>query len=962
MSPLTHAQGGAMSESNHAQETSSLVVRALVEPLRLFLYFPRATLALALAFGIIAVTLAATQLGYKSGRTDLIATDSDYNQLWLQFNQEFGEQDDALIVVEGAARDQVVPVMRELSLALAKQPEHFRAVMHDVDLKQLRSKGLHYMGREELIGVEASIQESLPIINGEWNRLQVSQAIGGLAWKLNQIPPEQAAARDELVKTLERYLVALSESLRNTQQQYASPWPEVPAALSTLKDINTEALLAKEGKLGFVLMRMDVGADKLTPYSESTKAARQIIADVQQQHPQLKIGLTGLPIMEYDEMQASQSSMLWASIVSLAGVMVVIVAGFGGVRHALLANLVLLLGMAWAFGYATISVGHLNILSVTFTATLIGVGIDYGTYYVARYLKYRDDGLDPYDAIIRTSTIVGPGIFTGAVTTAIAFFSAAWTNFTGVSELGIIAGGGLILCAFAQLYVLPVCLYLVDSSRWGEKLPVPLPVDRGFIPFWRQPKTIALFGMAATLMLGMGLPKLWYDHNLLNLQPENLESVAWERKLLTESGRSVWYAISIADTPDELLRRKQEFLKKSSVERTEEIVSLLPNNDQSKSAVIQKIASELQRVPERPPLIAVDLLDELGMRLGQVEMQLKNTPGLTHLGNYLETIRQELRQLPPAECYARLSGFQQHAAGDLITRLHMLSQFANPEPPEFKDLPPSLVDRFMSQRDEGAKPAYLLKIYGRGDIWDMDSLEKFVHQVREVDPRATGNPLQAYEASREMKRSFEQSAIYSLLIITVVLWLDFRSLWYCFLAAFPLLVTMVQTFGLLAWINQPLNPANMIALPLLMGIGIDYGVHIVHNYLEQNRNYRMSAATALAVTVDALTTIIGFGSLLLASHCGLQSLGRVLTLGIAICTVVSLIVLPALLTILSQWRDRKLPADDPAPALPEAPDPNKPSSNHEVLLDPRPRYLAKNGVTAMRPKEISLAAVRQQIS
>ncbi len=118
--------------------------------------------------------------------------------------------------------------------------------MHDVDLKQLRSKGLHYMGREELLGVEASIQESLPIINGEWNRLQVSQAIGGLAWNLNQ-SAEQAAERGELVKTLERYLVALSESLRNTQQQYTSPWPAMPAALSTLKDINSEALLAKEG-------------------------------------------------------------------------------------------------------------------------------------------------------------------------------------------------------------------------------------------------------------------------------------------------------------------------------------------------------------------------------------------------------------------------------------------------------------------------------------------------------------------------------------------------------------------------------------------------------------------------------------------------------------------------------------------------------------------------------------------
>ncbi len=946
-----------MPESSHSDGSASLIVRGLVEPLRLMLYFPRASLAVALAFGAVAVALALTQLGYKSGRTDLISTSSDYNQLWLQFNQDFGEQDDALIVVEGNSREEVIPVMREISIALAQQPEHFRAVMHEVDLKQLRSKGLHYMGREELLGVQTALQESLPIIRGEWNRLQISQAVGGMAYQLSQIPAAQETQRNEIAKTLERYLAALGASLRNTQQQYTSPWPEMPRALSTLKDINSEALLAKEGKLGFVLMRLDSGSDKLTPYSEAANAARRIIASVQQQHPNLQIGLTGLPIMEYDEMQASQSSMLWASIISLAGVMVVIVAGFGGVRHALLANLVLLLGMAWAFGYATVSVGHLNILSVTFTATLIGVGIDYGTYYVARYLQYRDEGLDPYPAIIQTSTNVGPSIFTGAVTTAIAFFSAAWTNFTGVAELGVIAGGGLILCAIAQLYVLPVCLYLVDSSSWGEKMPTPLPVDRGFAPFWRQPKMIALFGMAATLMLGMGLPKLWYDHNLLNLQPENLESVAWERKLLTESGRSVWYAISIADNPAELLQRKQEFLKKPSVERTEEIVSLLPGSDPAKLDLISKISSEISRVPERPPLIAVDLLEDLGTRLAQVEMQFKNTPGQTYLAANVEAIRQALRELPPAECYARLSGFQQHAAGDLISRLHLLNQFSNAEPPRYSDLPASLVDRFMSSHEAGTKPAYLLKIYGRGDIWDMDSLSQFVHQVREVDPRATGNPLQAYEASREMKQSFEQSAVYSMLIITVVLWLDFRSLWYCFLAALPLLITMVQTFGLLAWINQPLNPANMIALPLLMGIGIDYGVHIVHNYMEQPRNYRMSGATALAVTVDALTTIIGFGSLLIASHLGLQSLGRVLTLGITICTLVSLLLLPALLTLMSQWRDRRLPAED-AEEEEAVPSVVKLSTSHEVLIEPGPRYLAPQA--ASRPRERSLAAVRQQ--
>ena len=236
-------------------------------------------------------------------------------------------------------------------------------------------------------------------------------------------------------------------------------------------------------------------------------------------------------------------------------------------------------------------------------------------------------------------------------------------------------------------------------------------------------------------------------------------------------------------------------------------------------------------------------------------------------------------------------------AGDLLSRLHALQEIANPEPPQLADLPASLVDRFVGQNGK-----HLLKIYGRGDIWDIDSLEQFVSDVRTVDPRATGNPLQAYEASLEMKQSYEQAALYALLVIGVVLWIDFRDARYVLLATLPLALGLLQTFGLMGLLDIPLNPANLIALPLILGIGVDYGVHIVHDYLEQRGRYRISPATAIAVVVDSVTTIIGFGSLMIASHQGLQSLGRVLTLGVTCCTFTSLIMLPAMLTWITRHR------------------------------------------------------------
>jgi predicted RND superfamily exporter protein len=135
----------------------------------------------------------------------------------------------------------------------------------------------------------------------------------------------------------------------------------------------------------------------------------------------------------------------------------------GGIRHALLANLVLLLGMAWSFGYVTLAVGHLNILSVSFTVTLIGIGIDYGIHYISRYLQLRRQGQDCHAALLATSRGISPAIATGAVTTAVSFYAAAFTSFTGIAELGMIAGGGILLCAVAELVVLPAAVLLVDG-------------------------------------------------------------------------------------------------------------------------------------------------------------------------------------------------------------------------------------------------------------------------------------------------------------------------------------------------------------------------------------------------------------------------------------------------------------------------------------------------------------------
>ncbi len=886
------------------------LARPFVFGTRLILAYPVAVIALSLVVAGISVYLTATRLGYQTSRMDLLDPQSSYNQLWTDYIEEFGDDDDAVVVVEGPSRDHVVPVLEELSTALARQQQLFHAVLHEVDLDKIRSKGLHYLTPDELAGIEQFLNEVDPILAGNWSPLNLGTMASGLSAQLEASaatdPAQAARARQKLA----RLAASLNESLGQSRR-YQSPWPEMPASFATLSELNSDYLLTKQGQLGFVLLRLARSEDSFSRSTEATDALRDLIAQVQARHPETKIGLTGLPVMENDEMRSSQTSMLWASLVSLVGVGLLFVAGFGGVRHALLASLVLVVGMAWAFGYVTLAVGHLNILSVSFTVTLIGIGIDFGVYYVARYLQLRGERRSCEEALLETARIAGPAIIAGAITTSIAFFAAGFTSFKGVAELGIIAGGGILLCAAAELTMLPACLLLIDRSNWGYRMPRPLAVYRWIAPLHRLPRFTLAGMLVFTAVTALGLGQLWYDNNLLNMQAEGLESVELEKKLLTECNQSVWYALSIADSREELLARKAEFLKLPSVERTEEIVSLLPVDDEVKKPVIHRIQQRLAALPERPPLVPVERPEKLGLALGRAQGLLAADRADARSVRQLEFTRDQLRKLPLADCYAQISRFQQQMAGDLLSRLHILRSIANPEPPKLDDLPASLVDRFVGQHGR-----HLLKIYGRGDIWDSAALGRFVRDVRKVDPQVTGNPLQAHEASLEMKHSFQEAAVYALLAILGVLVLDFKSMRYALLAALPIGVGVLQTFGLLGLLDIALNPANLIALPLILGIGVDYGVHIVHEFREQRGRYHMSSGTAVAILVDALTTLVGFGSLMLATHQGLQSLGRVLTLGVTCCLFTSLVMLPAVLT----WMTRKRPryATKPADAVDQA--------------------------------------------
>ncbi len=878
----------------------SLAARALSFTVRLALRAPRAVLVTAIVLAIAAGTLAATRLEMKTSRLDLLNPHSEFNQRWLAYLDEFGEDDDAVLVVEGPRREDVVAALNALGEQLEAHSDQFSSIVFRVDVEQLKQKALYFLEPSQLRQAEHFVAEMRPVAQNGFRDLNAAHILLGAIQQV-QLAQQAPSATPAITAEAERRAAEVVESLHVALE---SPGVvRYPAGGLTVQPASvvssTGHLLASDGRLGFILVAVARGEHQSKGSAEQIGLLRQVIADVRPQHPHVEIGLTGLPILEHDEMQTSQHDMSRATLYSLLGVALLFTVGFGQLRLPLLAVTNLLLGIAWCFGFITLSVGHLNLLSVSFGAILVGLGIDFGIHVVARYLSLRDNEVDSAAALARSIGQIGPGMTTGAVTTAVAFLAAAMSDFTGIAELGLIAGGGVLLCLIGSLVVLPVMILLSERRRPAADAALPLPVSALCRPATQTPRFTIVLGLLITAALATGLPHLRFDHNLLHLQADNLESVAWEKRLLSRGDQSVWFAVSMCDSSAELIQRKRAFEQLPTVARVEEIASLTAELPE-KQERIRQLASTLATLPNQfdPSLVPASTEPQHVRQAIAMGLSVAGHPATPLLSQALRRLDELIAQLPPDEIARRLGQYQVEFARQTFERLAMLRRLAMAEPPNWDDVPQAWRARFL-----GAHGRHALRIFASGDIWDMDRLQAFVSDLERVDPRVTGHPVQTFYASRQMQRSYIHAAIYAAFAVMIILMLDFKSVRYTGLALVPLTLGCTQTLGLMGLLDIPLNAANMIVLPLLIGIGIDNGVHVIHDFLRRGGTYTLGSATATAIALTSATTMVGFGSMMVAHHQGLRSLGQVLTLGVFCCLVMSLIFLPAVLTVL----DGRLP-------------------------------------------------------
>jgi predicted RND superfamily exporter protein len=816
--------------------------RRIERAIQLYLRHSGLALVIGLAAAVGCTVLTATWLEFKTNRQDLLNPASEFHNRWLSYVDEFGGGADAVVVIEGPTPDQVIAVSEEFGAALRSVPSLFCDVLDRFEADALSAKGLYYLPDSLLAQLERFADHAVPRLNN---------------------PHVQG---DELVQ-LSAAMTALGSALPPDPQLDATSPPLFRHGESTdtggtwsnqLRDRFSGYLLAQDGRLGLVLTRLVPRQSGFVPSDEPFRKLEEIARRLELKHPGIRIGLTGLPVLERDEMKTSRQDMSWASVLSIVAVTVMIWAGFGGLKYPLLGTTVLLAGIAWTCGYVTLVVGHLNILSISFGVILIGLGIDFSIHYLARYLHGRENSLCTEAALMQALRHTGRPILSGGVTTAAAFFATSLTEFRGVAELGVIAGGGILLCAAATLLLLPCAIKLVDRHAFSPSSANLPPMEKTLRPFWNRPwRTISAFAVVTVVLLA-GCWQLKYDQNLLNLQASGLPSVYWERRLLDQADRNAMFAVSVADSLDQVRERREAFQHLETVGHVEELASLLPRVSPDKQARVRRIRERLSQLDDTPPV-----LHAISTTAAEVDAQ------------------------------RTLSAYR------LWHALHELKSVSDPRPPQLDDVPASVRHRLV-----GRTGKHLIRIYARDNVWQPQPLKRFVRQLEQVDRRVTGDPVQTYYATDQMSSSYLRAAGLAALAVVAIMMVDFRHPGNALLAALPMSLGLVQLLGLMGWLQIPLNAANIIVLPLIIGIGVDDGIHVVHERRRIGESLSLSRASVTGVVLTSLTSMIGFGSLMLAQHEGLRSLGRVATLGIGCCWVTSLVLLPCLLVVVNRRASR----------------------------------------------------------
>ncbi|MFB0517396.1 MAG: MMPL family transporter [Candidatus Neomarinimicrobiota bacterium] len=660
-------------------------------------------------------------------------------------------------------------------------------------------------------------------------------------------------------------------------------------------------------------------------------------------------GLTGSIVLGRDKMAAISTDMIVITLLALVGVLILFMVAFRMIVAPFLAIITLVFGVIWAMGMAWPLAGELNIMTTMMGAMLVGLGIDFSIHIIAVYTEWRARGEDILSAMTGAMTRSGKGIITGACTTAIAFMTLIFGKTDGMRQFGLVLGVGLILTMIAALTALPTLL-VIRERFWGrirkDAEPKP-PRDisyrfLGTAAQWLSKRWVFSL-VAVVIVVGYFAYRgfqLEMDYDSRNLLPKGLKSLELQDKMIEAFDMDPDNAMLTATSLEEAYALTEATKDASTIGVVSSIVDLLPpeGEQEQRKALVADVRRAMSRAQVSPTLTQADLdrlkaeverlednvmeIQSMALIGGQDKVYLKagllvgvvpdeEDPSMVALHERLHPSMADITRGTLTQFREKLTSPASVGPED-VRPFHLdfaghfkpaVIRMANTETLTIESLPPVIHDQYVGKSGKH----FLIYVFARENIWNRQNMERLNDEMQKVSPRATGMPIVYHALLGAMFADGKLAVQIALVLIFLLLLADFRNVWKALLAIIPLIFGVLLMLGVMHLSGIMLSLVGIYAVPIIIGIGIDDGVHIIHRYNVEGADAHgtVFASTGRAILLTSLTTMLAFGSLWFAAMAGLGDLGVVLFIGVGSCFVATVLVIPVLAGLGRQISGRK---------------------------------------------------------
>lgn len=839
----------------------------------------------------LALYYTANHLSINTDTAELIAPDAPFQQNRRQFEKAFAQDMHTLVlVVESSTPELTKAATKRLARLLRADSKSFVSVTIPNDEAFFHQNGLLYLETAELQTLSNRLAEAQPFIGRISQTPNLTGFFGVFEDALTKADTAQSAPID-LTTLINKVVVAMHQTLNGE-----------PALLSW------EKLMAEKRSQpdkGFIVVSPQFDYTQIRPAEQAIETVKKAVAAVQEPGlPAVKVWITGEVGLEDDELAGMSEGTFTASIFSIVLVCAILLVAYRSASFTLATLLTLALGMVFCGMFAALAVKELNLISVAFAVSNIGLGVEYAIHFCLRYRDNLDHHIQRNRALRSTITSTAPSLLLCAGTTAIGLYAFVPTDYEGVSELGLLAGTSLFICLIVTLTALPALLSFmpatnaptatVDStpalSSWAEKM-------AKFTLHFAKP--IALVTCLLAVLSIFMVFSVEADFNPINLRDPNTESVIAFKNLIKDKNTTPMTLAVLLKDASQVKVLQQQLKNLPSVDKSISLFDFLPAEQDEKLAMLDEMSLLLGPAlrdfpalqPDANPAAGISrLLAAIGAGL-PTKTDKQEIAALQAFKHELQDVMLELETRQEPAKSALIVNLQTALLGTLPAVMNELLQGFKAGDVTLNDLPADFKTRWLSK--DGW---YRVQIVPKKDLNYLPDLEAFITDVQKLAPNVTDLPVMYLESMKEVVAAFKQAIVTALVTIALLLFAIRRSVADTLLVMTPLILAGLFTMASTVLTGTPINFANIIALPLLLGLGVDNGIHMVeklHHSLSEEQNIYQSS-TARAMFYGALTTASSFAGLAFSPHQGIASMGLIISIGIFWIMVCTFIILPAL--------------------------------------------------------------------